>query len=628
MITTTPTPTPTPTIEKGSDDDCPTGSSDRYDGIAEELRFLSDLHRMKERNSNGNGNGNSNSNSNRYKSSGRTRTLKARHADDFNDEDYTNTNTNNNDDSNNAAHTTTTKTNRVSDRRQYNDNNNRNYRRFRLFNKFSRSVCKIQAIARKEIFEAWAMALYVHECFFTNVGDGTKQHRHPIAVKRFADLACSHGLLSWALLLLSSYNNDGDDCGNDHDDDVDHDEPVVKKQEQQQQKLLQPNAKGQRPLTAVCIDISMPKSSETAAKIFFEDYPQFCDDGSSSSSSSSDLKHGHHPCWDYIEGPIESIVPDPSTLLMGIHACGRLSDTVIDLAIRSMCPLALVPCCHSKKILTPDQASDFAALMTSNASSTSSCSPILPSYTLADFMDAHRKQRLIDAGYAVREVMIPEEFTPKNRILLAVPPMPLPSDDTTQDENLVASTTTTMQSTIAAKIKQLQRNWGIPRVDIPVADTPAARAVVRSISGRKAANRRKEEANPPPSICLSVWLSPLKSDNDSNKKEKEEPFTVEALQRVIDNEIGTSSGANGNGNENSSSSSSSSSNDNNGSGRLVRVENQNHKPFYNKTDGRLSLTYRIHYLDCKNNKAEAKERHRILKKVTIPRYFPSVVLRD
>eukprot|EP00532_Pseudo-nitzschia_australis_P018525 CAMPEP_0168305784 /NCGR_PEP_ID=MMETSP0142_2-20121227/51415_1 /TAXON_ID=44445 /ORGANISM="Pseudo-nitzschia australis, Strain 10249 10 AB" /LENGTH=59 /DNA_ID=CAMNT_0008257363 /DNA_START=152 /DNA_END=328 /DNA_ORIENTATION=+ len=59
MITTTPTPTPTPTIEKGSDDDCPTGSSDRYDGIAEELRFLSDLHRMKERNSNGNGNGNS-----------------------------------------------------------------------------------------------------------------------------------------------------------------------------------------------------------------------------------------------------------------------------------------------------------------------------------------------------------------------------------------------------------------------------------------------------------------------------------------------------------------------------------------------------------------------------------------
>ena len=54
---------------------------------------------------------------------------------------------------------------------------------------------------------------------------------------------------------------------------------------------------------------------------------------------------------------------------MGIHACGRLSDTVIDLAIRSMCPLALVPCCHSKKILTPDQASGFAALVASKSKS-------------------------------------------------------------------------------------------------------------------------------------------------------------------------------------------------------------------------------------------------------------------
>jgi hypothetical protein len=316
----------------------------------------------------------------------------------------------------------------------------------------------------------------------------------------------------------------------------------------------------------------MPKSSETAAKIFFEDYPQFlsCDDGSSSSSSSSPFSPTtqQSPCWEYVEGPVEGIVPDASTLLVGIHACGRLSDTIIDLAIQSRAPLALVPCCHSKKILTLSQATKFASIIADSKA------PI-PSYSLADFMDAYRTQRLIDAGYTVREVTIPEEFTPKNRILLASPP------------------TESKGHPIAKKPKRShKKSWGIPHFDIPLANTPTARAVVRSISGREAANRRKDAAHPPPAICVSIWL-PTTITNDNY-------FTVEALQTVMESNASSK----------------------------VRVENTEHKPFHNPTDGRLSKTFRIHYLDCKNNKAKAREYHRTLREVTIPQYFPNVVLRD
>ena len=358
-------------------------------------------------------------------------------------------------------------------------------------------------------------------------------------------------------------------------------------------------------MTAVCIDIAMAKSSETAAGIFFKEYPQFCDDRSSSSETSSPQGKGHLR-WDYVEGPVENIVPHESCLLVGIHACGRLSDTVINLAICSNAPLALVPCCHSKKILTPEQAEGFKALMASAPASNKTSNAPIPSYTLADFTDSIRKQRLVDAGYKVLEMWIPEEFTPKNRILLAVPPP-------CALENSAA---------LAVLPKAFKKPWGMPYFPIPLEDVPEARASVRSVAGRASADERKIAFFPPPAICISVWLpsenaageEETKNDHDDDNTVNTWGFTVEALQKILNDQIisdGTGSGSTNAGGTTSPN---------------VRVEDAEPKQYTN-ADGLRRKTFRVHYLDCRNDRAKAKARHKTLLEVTIPLHFPTVTIR-
>eukprot|EP00536_Pseudo-nitzschia_multiseries_P008792 jgi/Psemu1/288028/fgenesh1_pg.230_\ len=565
--------------ETGSDASSSSNRRHRFDRIAEELRFLSDLHRMTERG----GHEISSNIDSRSTGTGRTRSLKPHDRADFVDEDFFRA-PNNNDTSSSSSSSST--------RNDDDDGNADRYRRFRLFNRFARSVCKIKAIARKEVFEAWAMALYVHECFLSSSSLAQSNKDGKVTVRRFADLACSHGLLSWALLLLSSAETETEtiDDGGIEMNEREHEREHEREREREHDDY-QEQDQVHRPLTAVCIDIDMPKSSETAAKIFFDDYPQFRDDGSSCSSLLS--SSSPHARWDYVEGPVEFIVPDPSTLLVGIHACGKLSDAIIDQAIRSNSQMALVPCCHSKKILTPSQKTDYAALVSNNHTGVGAR---IPSYTLADFMDAYRTQRLIDAGYRVDEVMIPEEFTPKNRILLATPPH------------------RKMEGRPEPPPARARRSR-VLRFDIPIADTPSARATIRSIAGKEAGNRRLIEAHPPPTIGLSVWL-PSDGDGDgdsdqSNSDGDEEAFTVEALQRAIDGEFGEG-GTTTNGG---------------GGGRFVTVESVQDQPHVSPNDGRRSHTFRVHYLHCRNDKSRARALHKILRDVTIPRCFPSVTVR-
>jgi hypothetical protein len=589
----------TAAIEKHDGDDAECSDENirsRYDAIHDELRLLSDWHRMTERAGGFEEDGNGGTVNKR--GSGRTRTLKSKHLEDFSDDDF------------DAAF--------CEGQVQHKHNNLETMeafrRRFQLFNKFARSVCHINAIARKEIFEAWAMALYVHETFLsTESWHQIGRKRRPI--KRFADLACSHGLLSWAMLLLAS-SEEENECKQQLDQQQDQ-EPLS--EPTQQQQLQQP----QRLMTAVCIDIAMAKSSETAAGIFFKVYPQFCDDGSSSSESSSSPQRKGHLRWDYVEGPVENIVPHESTLLVGIHACGRLSDTVINLAICSNAPLALVPCCHSKKILTPEQAEGFAALMASAPASNKTSNAPIPSYSLADFTDLIRKQRLIDAGYDVREIWIPEEFTPKNRILLAVPPPCMLEKS----------------AALATLPKAFKKPWGMPYFPIPLEDAPEARASVRSVAGRASSDKRKIDAIPPPAICVNVWLpkenaaveEEIKRDHGSVDDDDDDDsaaartkssntvntggFTVEALQKILDDQ--TINDGNGSGTTNAGGTTS----------PTVRVEDAERKPYYHPTNGRRRKTFRVHYLDCRNDKVKAKARHETLLEVTIPLHFPNVTIR-
>ncbi len=86
---------------------------------------------------------------------------------------------------------------------------------------------------------------------------------------------------------------------------------------------------------------------------------------------------------------------------MSVHACGRLTDTIIDSAVKAGARLAVLPCCHDTK------ASDLGGL------GGWMDGPLAIDATRAALLRAKR--------YSVITRTIPEEVTPKNRLLMAHP---------------------------------------------------------------------------------------------------------------------------------------------------------------------------------------------------------------
>ena len=261
-----------------------------------------------------------------------------------------------------------------------------------LFDQYARCACDANVTNFKELFESWCMATIVYEYFLKSqdddVDDGTDNGttRAPV-VNRVADLACSHGLLSWALLVLSissksttttetsiSSTSTGASAGSTTTKNEEEKEDCTS--QDQQQQISPPN------LSVVCIDKSMPKSVDRLYRSMTKRWPIFkhpkdydftttsatatattmdnADDTTTSCPSSS------HSYWDYVEGDLEGVVPHESTLLVGVHCCGILTDKVIELAITSNSNVAIVPCCHTKKSLLPYQIQHLKSLNVSS----------------------------------------------------------------------------------------------------------------------------------------------------------------------------------------------------------------------------------------------------------------------
>jgi hypothetical protein len=87
--------------------------------------------------------------------------------------------------------------------------------------------------------------------------------------------------------------------------------------------------------------------------------------------------------------------------VVSVHACGRLSDVVIELARAAHARLALLPCCHD--LATCDSAGLDGWMD----------GPLA--------VDAVRALRLTNAGYDVSARLIPADITPMNRLLIAQP---------------------------------------------------------------------------------------------------------------------------------------------------------------------------------------------------------------
>lgn len=88
--------------------------------------------------------------------------------------------------------------------------------------------------------------------------------------------------------------------------------------------------------------------------------------------------------------------------VLGVHACGTATDRVIDHALQSGGPVALLPCCHAKA-RQPGPATLGRALGVSLAT------------------DIHRTYRLEEAGYTTRWSELPKAITPMNRLILGWP---------------------------------------------------------------------------------------------------------------------------------------------------------------------------------------------------------------
>ena len=124
--------------------------------------------------------------------------------------------------------------------------------------------------------------------------------------------------------------------------------------------------------------------------------------------SSRTLHHALVAAWPRLDGrivfeqqPLASVVILGDDLVVSAHACGALTDLVLERASAARARVAVLPCCHN---LDVSDVGPLAGWMDG---------PLA--------VDVMRAVRLEQRGYRVRTQMIPAAITPKNRLLLGSP---------------------------------------------------------------------------------------------------------------------------------------------------------------------------------------------------------------
>lgn len=157
---------------------------------------------------------------------------------------------------------------------------------------------------------------------------------------RILDLACGHGLLAHIMLILDNSSPE-----------------------------------------ALAVDVKIPDNSCRLSKIIIDKWPR--------------LKDRIH----YQARPIESMDYYPDDILISVHACGNLTDIVIEQAISAGARVAVLPCCHdTEKSDTGDLTGWLDGPMA---------------------IDVARAFRLKENGYRVMTKRIPGDISPENRLLMA-----------------------------------------------------------------------------------------------------------------------------------------------------------------------------------------------------------------
>lgn len=100
----------------------------------------------------------------------------------------------------------------------------------------------------------------------------------------------------------------------------------------------------------------------------------------------------------YRQEMVQEVIVFPGDIVVSAHACGTLTDLIMDKAIEKGARLAVLPCCHNLKVSATGGLDGWM------------------DRSLA--VDTLRAMRLSTMGYEIVTQNIPGEITPKNRLLM------------------------------------------------------------------------------------------------------------------------------------------------------------------------------------------------------------------
>ena len=156
------------------------------------------------------------------------------------------------------------------------------------------------------------------------------------------DLACGHGLVAWVMLLLDDTSP-----------------------------------------SALALDARLPPSAAPLARAMERAWPRLAGRVAVEERAIADVTLG------------------ADDVVVATHACGALTDAVIDRVLPARARVALLPCCHDEE--------------------TCDAGGLRGWLDLESAVDVTRAARLRASGYSVQTQLIPRTITAKNRLLLGAP---------------------------------------------------------------------------------------------------------------------------------------------------------------------------------------------------------------
>lgn len=135
--------------------------------------------------------------------------------------------------------------------------------------------------------------------------------------------------------------------------------------------------------TALVVDKALPASSGKLHQVLVRNWPRL----------SGRIA--------FIAAELDDVEIVSTDVVVSSHACGALTDRVLDRAVAARARVAVLPCCHD---LAAGDAGGLSGWVDR---------PVA--------IDIVRAMRLTREGYRIRTQAIPGEITPKNRLLLGDP---------------------------------------------------------------------------------------------------------------------------------------------------------------------------------------------------------------